>query len=174
MKYIVHVCKTVYNLGTMSNPSRPVSGFVPLGDVAGEVERPDGRVLTPRAAAGQVEFWFRFSMNRPLVVRTSFRFDLDSEKRGHLGHVIAVDHNHGRPAIDHRPCARRQYLGEFAGRRHRVARPDHEFLVPRVQEPQRVLLDVRDQRFRCLRFKAPLQVPAQLPPGSVRAVVSRQ
>ena len=58
MKYIVHVCKTVYNLGTMSNPSRPVSGFVPLGDVAGEVERPDGRVLTPRAAAGQARHHF--------------------------------------------------------------------------------------------------------------------
>ena len=32
----------------MSNPSRPVSGFVPLGDVAGEVERPGGRA-TPKA-----------------------------------------------------------------------------------------------------------------------------
>ena len=32
----------------MSNPSRPLSGFVPLGDVAGEVERPGGRA-TPKA-----------------------------------------------------------------------------------------------------------------------------
>ena len=58
---------------------------------------------------------------------------LDSEKRGYLGHMIAVDHDHGRPAVDHRPCARRQSFGEFAGGRHRVARPDHEFLVPGVQ-----------------------------------------
>ena len=33
----------------MSTPSRPVSGFVPVGDVAGGVELPDGRALTPAA-----------------------------------------------------------------------------------------------------------------------------
>ena len=33
----------------MSNPSRPVSGFVPLGDVVAGVELPDGRTLTPAA-----------------------------------------------------------------------------------------------------------------------------
>ena len=42
----------------MSDPSRPVSGFVPLGDVAGAVELPGGRVLTRRAAAGQARHHF--------------------------------------------------------------------------------------------------------------------
>ena len=37
----------------MSGPSRSVSGFVPIGDVAGAVELPDGRVLSPGAATPQ-------------------------------------------------------------------------------------------------------------------------
>ena len=42
----------------MSGPSRPVSGFVPIGDVAGAVELPDGRVLSPGAATPQARHHF--------------------------------------------------------------------------------------------------------------------
>ena len=42
----------------MSGPSRPVSGFVPLGDLAGAVELPDGRVLSPGAATSQARHHF--------------------------------------------------------------------------------------------------------------------
>ena len=42
----------------MSGPSRPVSGFVPLGDMAGAVELPDGRVLSPGAATSQARHHF--------------------------------------------------------------------------------------------------------------------
>ena len=42
----------------MSGPSRPGSGFVPLGDLAGAVDLPGGRVLTPRAAAPQARHHF--------------------------------------------------------------------------------------------------------------------
>ena len=42
----------------MSGPSRPVSGFVPIGDMAGEVELPDGRVLSPCAATPQARHHF--------------------------------------------------------------------------------------------------------------------
>ena len=41
----------------MSNPSRPVSGFVPLGDVIAGVELPDGRAL-PRPAPSQARHHF--------------------------------------------------------------------------------------------------------------------
>ena len=37
----------------MSGPSRPVSGFVPTGDMAGGVELPSGRGLSPNAATPQ-------------------------------------------------------------------------------------------------------------------------
>ena len=37
----------------MSGPSRPVSGFVPTGDMAGGVELPSGRGLSPSAATPQ-------------------------------------------------------------------------------------------------------------------------
>ena len=42
----------------MSDPSRPVSGFVPLGDMAGAVDLPDGRALTPHAATPQARHHF--------------------------------------------------------------------------------------------------------------------
>ena len=42
----------------MSGPSRPGSGFVPLGDMAGAVELPDGRVLSPGAATSQARHHF--------------------------------------------------------------------------------------------------------------------
>ena len=41
----------------MSDPSRPVSGFVPLGDMAGAVDLPDGRAL-PRPATPQARHHF--------------------------------------------------------------------------------------------------------------------
>ena len=40
----------------MSVPSRPVSGFVPLSDVAGAVELPGGRALTPAAPQARHHF----------------------------------------------------------------------------------------------------------------------
>ena len=40
----------------MSIPSRPVSGFVPLSDVAGAVELPGGRALTPAAPQARHHF----------------------------------------------------------------------------------------------------------------------
>ena len=40
----------------MSGPSRPVSGFVPLGDMAGAVELPDGRVLSPATPQARHHF----------------------------------------------------------------------------------------------------------------------
>ena len=40
----------------MSSPSRPVSGFVPLSDVAGAVELPGGRALTPAAPQARHHF----------------------------------------------------------------------------------------------------------------------
>ena len=42
----------------MSGPSRPVSGFVPVGGMAGVVELPDGRVLTPNHATPQARHHF--------------------------------------------------------------------------------------------------------------------
>ena len=42
----------------MSGPSRPVSGFVPIGDVAGGVELPGGRVLSDGAATPQARHHF--------------------------------------------------------------------------------------------------------------------
>ena len=42
----------------MSHPSRPVRGFVPIGDVAGAVELPDGRVLSPGADTPQARDHF--------------------------------------------------------------------------------------------------------------------
>ena len=42
----------------MSDPSRPVSGFVPLGDMAGAVDLPDGRAMTPHAATPQARHHF--------------------------------------------------------------------------------------------------------------------
>ena len=42
----------------MSIPSRPVSGFVPLSDVAGAVELPGGRVLSHGAATPQARHHF--------------------------------------------------------------------------------------------------------------------
>ena len=42
----------------MSGPSRPVSGFVPLGDMAGAFELPDDRVLSPGAATSQARHHF--------------------------------------------------------------------------------------------------------------------
>ena len=42
----------------MSDPSRPVSGFVPLGDIAGAVDLPGGRSLTPHAATPQARHHF--------------------------------------------------------------------------------------------------------------------
>ena len=42
----------------MSNPTRPVSGFVPIGDVAGGVELPSGRVLSHGAATPQARHHF--------------------------------------------------------------------------------------------------------------------
>ena len=42
----------------MSGPSRPVSGFVPLGDMAGAVELSDGRVLSPSAATPHARHHF--------------------------------------------------------------------------------------------------------------------
>ena len=41
----------------MSDPSRPVSGFVPIGDMAGAVDLPDGRAL-PRPATPQARHHF--------------------------------------------------------------------------------------------------------------------
>ena len=40
----------------MSGPSRPVSGFVPLGDVVAGVELPDGRTLTPATPPARHHF----------------------------------------------------------------------------------------------------------------------
>ena len=42
----------------MSDPSRPVSGFVPLGDIAGAVDLPGRRSLTPHAATPQARHHF--------------------------------------------------------------------------------------------------------------------
>ena len=42
----------------MSDPSRPVSGFVPLGDMAGAVDLPGGRAMTPHAATPQARHHF--------------------------------------------------------------------------------------------------------------------
>ena len=67
-----------------------------------------------------------------MVIGSAFRFDLDSEKRGHLERVIAVDYDGGRPAVDDRPCARPQSIGKFSGCWRRVGRPDYKFLFPRV------------------------------------------
>ena len=40
----------------MSSPSRPVSGFVPLGDMAGAVDLPGGRVLSPATPQARHHF----------------------------------------------------------------------------------------------------------------------
>ena len=40
----------------MSDPSRPVSGFVPLGDMAGAVDLPGGRVLSPATPQARHHF----------------------------------------------------------------------------------------------------------------------
>ena len=40
----------------MSGPSRPVSGFVPLGDMAGAVDLPGGRVLSPATPQARHHF----------------------------------------------------------------------------------------------------------------------
>ena len=40
----------------MRKPVRPVSGFVPLSDVAGAVELPGGRALTPAAPQARHHF----------------------------------------------------------------------------------------------------------------------
>ena len=40
----------------MTKPDRPVSGFVPLGDVVAGVELPDGRALTPAAPQARHHF----------------------------------------------------------------------------------------------------------------------
>ena len=42
----------------MSGPSRPVSGFVPIGDMAGVVDLPGSRVLSPCAATPQARHHF--------------------------------------------------------------------------------------------------------------------
>ena len=42
----------------MSDPSRPVSGFVPIGDMADGLSLPDGRALTPHAATPQARHHF--------------------------------------------------------------------------------------------------------------------
>ena len=42
----------------MSKPSRPVSGFVPIDELAGTVELPDGRVLSPSATTPQARHHF--------------------------------------------------------------------------------------------------------------------
>ena len=40
----------------MTKPDRPVSGFVPIGDVVAGVELPDGRALTPAAPQARHHF----------------------------------------------------------------------------------------------------------------------
>ena len=42
----------------MSGPSRPVSGFVPIGDMADGLSLPGGRALTPHAATPQARHHF--------------------------------------------------------------------------------------------------------------------
>ncbi len=42
----------------MSHPSRPVRGFVPVGDIAGRLGLPDGRVLIPRPATLDAQHHF--------------------------------------------------------------------------------------------------------------------
>ena len=48
----------------MSIPSRPVSGFVPLSDVAGAVELPGGRALTPAAPQARHHFTTLHQVNQ--------------------------------------------------------------------------------------------------------------
>ena len=48
----------------MSGPSRPVSGFVPLGDMAGAVELPGGRTLTPAAPQARHHFTTLHQVNQ--------------------------------------------------------------------------------------------------------------
>ena len=48
----------------MSVPSRPVSGFVPLSDVAGAVELPGGRALTPAAPQARHHFTTLHQVNQ--------------------------------------------------------------------------------------------------------------
>ena len=48
----------------MSIPSRPVSGFVPLSDVAGVVELPGGRALTPAAPQARHHFTTLHQVNQ--------------------------------------------------------------------------------------------------------------
>ena len=67
-----------------------------------------------------------------MVIGSAVRFDLYSEKRGNLGHMIPVDHDGGRPAVDDRPCAGPQSIGKLSGCWRRVGRPDYKFLFPRV------------------------------------------
>ena len=48
----------------MSGPSRPVSGFVPIGDMAGAVELPGGRALTPAAPQARHHFTTLHQVNQ--------------------------------------------------------------------------------------------------------------
>ena len=48
----------------MSGPSRPVSGFVPLGDMAEAVELPGGRALTPAAPQARHHFTTLHQVNQ--------------------------------------------------------------------------------------------------------------
>ena len=50
----------------MSNPSQPVSGFVPIGNIAGAVELPDGRAL-PQAAPKERHHFTRLDQINQLV-----------------------------------------------------------------------------------------------------------
>ena len=58
----------------MSDPSRPVSGFVPLGDMAGAVDLPGGRAMTPHAATPQARHHFtrldQIDSSSPRATRT--------------------------------------------------------------------------------------------------------
>ena len=53
----------------MSIPSRPVSGFVPLSDVAGAVELPGGRALTPTAPQARHHFTTLQQVNQLIEAR---------------------------------------------------------------------------------------------------------
>ena len=70
----------------MSKPSRPVSEFVPLGDVAGAVELPGGRVLTHRAALPQALHHFTsLDQVRQLIGASAADADL-----GFMARVLAL------------------------------------------------------------------------------------
>ncbi len=68
----------------MRKPVRPVSGFVPVGDVAGGVELPDGRALPPSAPQGRHHFT-RLDQIDQLVGASEADADL-----GFMGRLLAL------------------------------------------------------------------------------------